>query len=102
MSTTLFMEMTPHESRRVWLAQPPIRSSRPAVENRKPPDGWGNPSLGCRAIVVMRASAAAISSAPVENPQHDVIGAAFVVIQPDHLASLTGSAIAENVTRRRF
>ena len=32
----------------------------------------------------------------------DVIGAAFVVIQPDHLAALTGSAIAENVMRRRL
>jgi hypothetical protein len=31
---------------------------------------------------------------PIENPQHDVIRAAFVVIQPDHLTSLTGSAIA--------
>jgi hypothetical protein len=39
---------------------------------------------------------------PIENPQHDVIGAAFVVIQPDHLASLTGSAIAENMMRRRL
>jgi hypothetical protein len=37
---------------------------------------------------------------PIENPQHDVIGAVFMVIQPDHLASLTGSAIAENMMRR--
>src|SRR5271170_3679034 len=77
-------------------------SSRPALESRKPTGRLWKPIArlpGDRCDASLRRGDFV---RPIENPRHDVIGAAFVVIQRDHLASLTGSAIAEDMTRRRL